>query len=190
MDMPEVNKTEEAEPVEEESYITDSLDDNSGQSPRMLVFEIDQKEQILPEPTEDSFEEVEEEQEQEQGVTGNSPSPVEFGFTGTSPASEVQESQQETAVQEPLEEQYKIQQDRREKLKILSEKLKIHVQKASLETDLYEIESVPAYKRRNVDLAEIPPSSQSQALKYSVPGSTENNSNPINENQYLHNKPD
>ena len=89
-----------------------------------------------------------------------------------------------------MADQERIQQDRKEKLKTLSEKLKIHLQKASLETDLYEIESVPAYKRRNVNLADIAPSSQSQASKYSVPGNTDDNSNPINENPYLHNKPD
>jgi cell division protein FtsZ len=179
MNPPEITP-EENETLVEESYITEPSDETSAISNRMLVFEIDQQEQKIPESIVDSFEEE----------TDSVISPVEYSYSETQPVPEVQESTYVTTVQEPLADQDRIQQDRKEKLKTLSEKLKIHVQKASLETDLYEIESVPAYKRRNVDLADIPPSSQSQASKYSVQGDTDDNSNPINENPYLHNKPD
>jgi cell division protein FtsZ len=83
--------------------------------------------------------------------------------------------------------QERIQNERKQKLKQLSEKLKIH---PSLDTNLFEIESVPAYKRRNVPLTDIPPSSQSQAPNYTMPVNSDNNDNPINENKFLHNKAD
>lgn len=81
----------------------------------------------------------------------------------------------------------RMQRERRDILKSLSVKLK---HPANLENELHEIESVPAYKRRNVTLNDTIPSSENQMPKYSVPGNPENRSNPINENQYLHNKPD
>jgi cell division protein FtsZ len=93
----------------------------------------------------------------------------------------------EKVMQEELQDPEKIQNDRKQKLKQLSEKLKIH---PSLDTNLYEIESVPAYKRRNIPLTDIPPSSESQAPNYTVPGNSDKNANPINENKFLHNKAD
>jgi len=81
----------------------------------------------------------------------------------------------------------KIQNERKNKLKQLSEKLKSH---PSLDTNLYEIESVPAYKRRNVPLSDVIPSSVSQAPNFTVSGNPENKDNQINENKFLHNKAD
>jgi cell division protein FtsZ len=86
-----------------------------------------------------------------------------------------------------LSDQEKIQNERKQKLKQLSEKLKIH---PSLDTNLYEIESVPAYKRRNIPLTDTIPSSQSQAPNYTVSTNPDKTENPINENKFLHNKAD
>ena len=83
--------------------------------------------------------------------------------------------------------QDRIQNERKQKLKELSEKLKIH---PSLDTNLYEIESVPAYKRRNIPLTDTIPSSQSQAPNYTMSANPDKNDNPINENKFLHNKAD
>jgi len=81
----------------------------------------------------------------------------------------------------------RIQNERKQKLKQLSEKLKIH---PSLDTNLYEIESVPAYKRRNIPLTDIVPSSQSQAPNFTMSVNPEKNDTPLNENKFLHNKAD
>ena len=98
---------------------------------------------------------------------------------------EIPESQ--PAMHEGHQDPDKIQSDRKLKLKQLSEKLKEH---PSLDTNLYEIESVPAYKRRNIQLTDITPSSESQAPNYSVPPNPDSNTNSINENKFLHNKAD
>jgi cell division protein FtsZ len=93
----------------------------------------------------------------------------------------------EPATEGEFSDQEKIQNERKQKLKQLSEKLKIH---PSLDTSLYEIESVPAYKRRNIPLADILPSSHSQAPNFTMSMNPEKNDNPINENKFLHNKAD
>jgi cell division protein FtsZ len=93
----------------------------------------------------------------------------------------------EPATEGEFSDQEKIQNERKQKLKQLSEKLKIH---PSLDTSLYEIESVPAYKRRNIPLADILPSSHSQTPNFTMSMNPEKNDNPINENKFLHNKAD
>jgi cell division protein FtsZ len=97
----------------------------------------------------------------------------------------VQESESGNEVEFPDPE--KIQNERKQKLKQLSEKLKIH---PSLDTNLYEIESVPAYKRRNVPLTDTIPSSQSQVPNFTMTVNPDKNDNPFNENKFLHNKAD
>ncbi len=73
--------------------------------------------------------------------------------------------------------------DRIQKLKALSEKLKNHT---PIENNLYEIESVPAYKRRNVDLPESTPSAESQIPGMSVSENGENGLEIRSENSFLH----
>jgi cell division protein FtsZ len=77
--------------------------------------------------------------------------------------------------------------ERVSKLRQLSEKLKTH---QPIETNLYEIENVPAYKRRNVELNEVTPSSESHRSKYNL---TDNSENPLDTsggNSYLFPKVD
>ncbi len=73
--------------------------------------------------------------------------------------------------------------ERVQKLKALSEKLKNH---APLESNLYEIENVPAYKRRNVELADVLPSSESQIPKYSLGENADKSIDIKTENKFLH----
>lgn len=73
--------------------------------------------------------------------------------------------------------------ERIQKLKALSEKLKNHT---PIENNLYELESVPAYKRRNVDLPEVTPSSESQVRGMSLNGDTEKGLEIRSENSFLH----
>jgi cell division protein FtsZ len=119
-----------------------------------------------------------------------------IAFSGSSQMEVAEEtialSTQPSQVLEPVNEgefsdPEKIQNERKNKLKQLSEKLKIH---PSLDTNLYEIESVPAYKRRNIPLTDTIPSSQSQVPNYTMPANPDKNDNPINENKFLHNKAD
>jgi cell division protein FtsZ len=77
--------------------------------------------------------------------------------------------------------------ERVQKLKALSEKLKNH---APLENNLQEIESVPAYKRRNIELNDVPPSSESQVPKYSLNESQDKTLEINTENAFLHKKVD
>ncbi len=77
--------------------------------------------------------------------------------------------------------------ERVQKLKALSEKLKNH---APLENNLQEIESVPAYKRRNIELADVPPSSESQVPKYSLTENADKTVELNTENTFLHKEVD
>lgn len=85
--------------------------------------------------------------------------------------------------EEPNPEQERRVSDRIQKLKALSEKLKNHV---PIENNLYEIENVPAYKRRNVELSDIPHSSESQAFQCSVTQNPDNSVEIKTENSFLH----
>jgi len=73
--------------------------------------------------------------------------------------------------------------DRVQKLKALSEKLKNHT---PIENNLYELESIPAYKRRNVDLNDVTPSSESQVPGMSISQDNENGLEIQRENSFLH----
>ncbi len=96
----------------------------------------------------------------------------------------VQKSEPEVQKEQP--EMERMMNDRVQKLRALSEKLKTH---PPLETHLAEIESVPAYKRRNIELSDVPPSSVSQVQLYTV--SEKDTNIEINkENSYLHNNVD
>jgi cell division protein FtsZ len=80
----------------------------------------------------------------------------------------------------------KVMNDRVQKLRALSEKLKTH---PPLETHLSEIENVPAYKRRNVELSDVQPSSESQVPLYTV-ADKDKNMELKKENSYLNNNVD
>ncbi|MBN1198657.1 MAG: cell division protein FtsZ [Bacteroidales bacterium] len=73
--------------------------------------------------------------------------------------------------------------DRIQKLKALSEKLKNHT---PIENNLYELESVPAYKRRNVDLPDVAPSSESHIHGLSLNEDSEKGLEIRSENSFLH----
>jgi cell division protein FtsZ len=74
--------------------------------------------------------------------------------------------------------------ERVNKLRALSEKLKNHTPIDP--TNIYELENVPAYKRRNVDLLDVTPSSESQAPKYSLGESADKSIEIRSENSFLH----
>jgi cell division protein FtsZ len=92
----------------------------------------------------------------------------------------------EPEVQKPQPEMDKMMNERVQKLRALSEKLKTH---PPLETHLAEIESVPAYKRRNVELSDVQPSSVSQVQLYTV-SETDKNVELKKENSFLNNNVD
>ena len=73
--------------------------------------------------------------------------------------------------------------NRVQKLKALSEKLKNH---APIESNLQEIENVPAYKRRNVELNELQHSSESQAARYTLSEGSDKSIEIKSENAFLH----
>ena len=162
----------------EDSYVKEPSVEPTADSQRMLIFEIAQEEQKShPLIHELEATEIAKPVKKEETVSG------EITFADKA------KGKLETIPNEEFDKDPdKIQKERKDKLKTLSEKLKTH--NASLETHLYEIERIPAYLRRNVPLADIPPSSETQATKYSIPGNPGNSENPINVNPYLHNKPD
>jgi cell division protein FtsZ len=80
----------------------------------------------------------------------------------------------------------KMMNDRVQKLRALSEKLKTH---PPLETHLSEIESIPAYKRRNIELTDVQPSSESQVPLYTV-SDKDKNMELKKGNSYLNNNVD
>jgi cell division protein FtsZ len=80
----------------------------------------------------------------------------------------------------------KVMNDRVQKLRALSEKLKTH---PPLETHLAEIENVPAYKRRNIELSDVQPSSESQVPLYTV-SDKDKNMELKKENSFLNNNVD
>jgi len=74
--------------------------------------------------------------------------------------------------------------ERVNKLRALSEKLKTHTPIDP--TNIYELEAVPAYKRRNVDLLDVTPSSEPQAPTYSLGESADKSIEIRSENSFLH----
>jgi cell division protein FtsZ len=75
-----------------------------------------------------------------------------------------------------------------QRLKELSEKLKIHP--APIEDHLTEIENVPAYQRRNVDLADVQHSSESLTPKYTLTENPDKSVDLTPKNSFLHNNVD
>ena len=73
--------------------------------------------------------------------------------------------------------------ERISKLRALSEKLKDHT---PIENNLYELESIPAYKRRNVELNETTPSSESQVAKFMLAENPDKSVELRSENSFLH----
>ena len=74
--------------------------------------------------------------------------------------------------------------ERVNKLRALSEKLKTHTPIDP--TNIFELESVPAYKRRNVDLVDVAPSSEPSAPTYSIGSSPDKSIEIRSENSFLH----
>ena len=74
--------------------------------------------------------------------------------------------------------------ERVNKLRALSEKLKSHTPIDP--SNIYELETVPAYKRRNVDLLDVAPSSEPHAPTYSLSESADKNIEIRSENSFLH----
>ena len=74
--------------------------------------------------------------------------------------------------------------ERVNKLRALSEKLKTHTPIDP--SNIYELESVPAYKRRNVDLVDVTPSSEPHAPTYSLGESADKSIEIRSENSFLH----
>jgi len=77
--------------------------------------------------------------------------------------------------------------DRVIKLRAMSEKLKSH---QPIEANLQELEAIPAYKRRNVELNDVPPSSESHAARYSLSENPDKSVEIKSENSFLHNNVD
>jgi cell division protein FtsZ len=92
----------------------------------------------------------------------------------------------EPEVQKEQPELEKAMNDRVQKLRALSEKLKTH---PPLETHLAEIESTPAYIRRNIELSDVHPSSESQTPLYTI-SDKEKNVELTKENSFLNNHVD
>ena len=88
-----------------------------------------------------------------------------------------------TETPKELQEMDKMMIDRVQKLRALSEKLKTH---PPLESNLAEIESIPAYKRRNIELSDVQPSSETQVPLYTVTDK-DKNVEVTKENTFLHN---
>ena len=83
---------------------------------------------------------------------------------------------------------YRRANERVNKLRALSEKLKNHTPIDT--TNIYELENVPAYKRRNVELLDVTPSSESQSPKYSLGEASDKSVEIRSENSFLHKKVD
>jgi cell division protein FtsZ len=91
-----------------------------------------------------------------------------------------------TPLTAPTEIQERRQTERISKLRALSEKLKSHT---PIENNLAELETVPAYKRRNVELADVPPSSESSVPRLTLSGN-DGGLEVRTENSFLHNNVD
>ncbi len=77
--------------------------------------------------------------------------------------------------------------ERVSKLRQLSEKLKNH---QPIEQNLHEIENIPAYKRRNVELTDVTPSSESQIPGYTLSENPDKTVEIKSENTFLNKKVD
>ena len=87
----------------------------------------------------------------------------------------------------PNEIQERRQNERISKLRALSEKLKNHT---PIEKTLPDLEAVPAYKRRNVELTDVPPSSESSVPRLTLSGNGNNGLEMKTENSFLHHNVD
>ena len=89
----------------------------------------------------------------------------------------------ETHTRKDVEELNKMGMDRVQKLKALSEKLKNHT---PIEKNLEELEKIPAYKRREVNLDDVKPSSESNISGMTVSDDPEKGFTIRKENPFLH----
>jgi cell division protein FtsZ len=171
--VPEPEPVSESEPAvyEKETFPEESYPH------RTIVFNIDPQD---TEPRKIIHEELAEEKKYETREVEIPVSEV-FFRPSVKPAQKA-----EPEVQKEQPEMERMMNDRVQKLRALSEKLKTH---PPLETHLAEIESVPAYKRRNIELTDVTPSSESQVPLYTV-SEKESNIEINKENSYLHNNVD
>jgi len=111
--------------------------------------------------------------------------PMETLVDETQPFDKVEEPARPP--QKPLEPDFpelnKKASERIQKLRSLSEKLKTHT---PIEANLQELENIPAYKRRNVELNEATPSSESQIARYSLTENPDKSVDLRSENSFLH----
>ncbi len=148
-------------------------------SQREIVFELD-----LPdaEPEPPRYEQAEPERAEPRHVTGILPKAPERE-TAAAPVMRIMTG----PATQPTEIQDRRATERVSKLRALSEKLKGHT---PIEHNLAELESVPAYKRRNVELADVPPSSESSVPRLSLGGNADATLEMRTENSFLHNNVD
>lgn len=172
---PEPNATSET--LEEEAFIFESAEESSFTSQRTLEFELTELTQPSPEPLFEGHDR-----------SGDNILSEKYQVEELSYNTVVAENMMQVQEEDQLSEMDRLQRDRKDKLKNLSVKLKVHT--GNLENDLHDIETIPAYKRRNVNLSDSTPSFENQAVKYSISGNGEEKTAPLNENQFLHNKPD
>ncbi len=113
------------------------------------------------------------------------PEPMETMVHESQPADEVEEPI--SPPQKPMEPDFtefnKKANERILKLRSLSEKLKTHT---PIEANLQELENIPAYKRRNVELNDVTPSSESQVARYSLSEGQDKSVELKSENSFLH----
>jgi cell division protein FtsZ len=183
---PEINATETKEDIPIISNTIETPEQDSGvidedsNSKRTVVFNFEPQEPVKEEepflktvPLDETH-------------TGSSPTESSPKVLFKPAPSEVQ--QPKPMATEPSSGMEKLHGERVHRLKELSEKLKTHP--APIEDHLAEIENVPAYLRRNVGLADVHPSSESLAPKYSLSENTDKSIEIKTENSYLHNNVD
>lgn len=164
---PEVRMEEEAPPVPEPEPVREPR--------REIVFELDLDQPEPPKNDQPRYETPE-----PKLATGTIPGPVQ-------PEQVHAPVMKTTPAAAPTEIQERRQTERVSKLRALSEKLKSH---APIEQTLAELESVPAYKRRNVELADVPPSSESSVPRLSLTNNNDVALEMRTENSFLHNNVD
>ncbi len=171
---PEAEKADEPVFAQETVFIQEPVFEGNRETDNAVIFEFEQEEETI-------FQVQEPKAEEAPATMYETEKPISSVLYKNEPVS--QPSQRAESQISPAPEMERIQNDRIQRLKALSEKLKQH---APLENNLAEIENVPAYKRRNVELNDVQPSSASQISLYSVAENAELRT----ENTFLHNNVD
>ncbi|HTX88775.1 MAG TPA: cell division protein FtsZ [Bacteroidales bacterium] len=154
-----------------ESPVTEKTPEPEQKEPQRIITFDFQRETPRPEPAKPQLQKPEPAERQ-----------LEIPVSETLPQDSVRPAFRDPAPREP-EEMDRNLSNRVQKLKALSEKLKNHT---PIEANLQEIESVPAYKRRNVELTELQHSSESQAARYTLSEGSDKTIEIRSENAFLH----